>query len=147
MQDLVKACYRMPLDRLIVSDLNSGAAWDYLNLLSTGIDAGIATMNAPSGQMVIKRLLNLCMQAGYGLPQDMIPTYIEENTDLIIHIAKLKDGSHKITEILQVSEIDETKNEVVATTLFAFDGKNGRLYRTEKQMRARLIKKMKLNLK
>jgi pilus assembly protein CpaF len=109
-RDLVKNSLRMRPDRIVVGECRGGEALDMLQAMNTGHDGSLTTAHANSPRDALSRLETMVMMAGFDLPVRAIREQIASAVDLIIQIARLRDGSRKI---ISVSEIVGMEGEVV----------------------------------
>lgn len=118
-RDLVRNSLRMRPDRIVIGECRGGEALDMLQAMNTGHDGSLTTIHANSSRDAISRLEILVMMAGMELPVKVIRQQIASAVDVIVQVARLKDGSRKITAITEVAGMEgET---VVLTDIFRFD--------------------------
>jgi enamine deaminase RidA (YjgF/YER057c/UK114 family) len=67
---------------------------------------------------MLRRLETMVLMTGYELPLRAIRDQIASAVDLIVHTARLKDGSRKIVNITEVYGIDD--DEILTQDIFAF---------------------------
>lgn len=117
-RDLVKGSLRMRPDRLVIGECRSGEALDMLQAMNTGHDGSLTTVHSNSPRDAIARLETLCMMAGMDLPVLTIRQQIAGAVDIIVQVARLKDGSRKV---VQVTEIQGMEGEnVTMQDLFVY---------------------------
>jgi pilus assembly protein CpaF len=122
-RDLVRNSLRMRPDRIVVGECRGGEALDMLQAMNTGHDGSISTLHANSPRDALSRLETMCLMAGLDLPMRAIREQVASAVDLIIQIARLRDGSRRITSITEVMGMEgET---IVMQEAFAFDYKAG----------------------
>ena len=109
-RDLVRNALRMRPDRIIVGEVRDGAALDMLQAMNTGHDGSITTAHANSPRDALSRLETMVLMAGFELPQRAIREQMASAIDLIIHQARLRDGTRRITHI---TEVDGMEGDVV----------------------------------
>ena len=68
---------------------------------------------------MLRRLETMILMTGYELPLRAIREQIASAVDLIVHTARLKDGTRKIVNITEVYGIDE--DEILTQDIFAFE--------------------------
>jgi pilus assembly protein CpaF len=118
-RDLVRNSLRMRPDRIVIGECRGGEALDMLQAMNTGHDGSLTTIHANSPRDAISRLEILVMMAGMELPVKVIRQQIASAVDVIVQVARLKDGSRKIIAITEVAGMEgET---VVLTDIFRFD--------------------------
>lgn len=105
-RDLVKGCLRMRPDRIVVGEIRDGAALDMLQAMNTGHDGSLTTVHANNPRDAVARLETLAMMAGMDLPLQTIRQQIASAVDLFIQQARLKDGSRKIIQIMEVQGME-----------------------------------------
>jgi pilus assembly protein CpaF len=105
-RDLVRNSLRMRPDRIVVGEVRDGAALDMLQAMNTGHEGSLTTIHANSPKDALIRIENLVLMAGVEFPIKVIREQIAEAINLIIHQARLRDGTRKITAISEVTGID-----------------------------------------
>jgi pilus assembly protein CpaF len=105
-RDLVRNSLRMRPDRIVVGEVRDGAALDMLQAMNTGHEGSLTTIHANSSKDALVRIENLVLMAGVDFPIKVIREQISEAIDIIIHQARLRDGSRRVTEISEVTGID-----------------------------------------
>ena len=101
-RDLVRNSLRMRPDRVVIGECRAGEALDMLQAMNTGHDGSLTTLHANSPRDTLSRLETLVLMAGMDLPVRAIREQIAGAVDLIVQIARLKDGSRRITHITEV---------------------------------------------
>ena len=101
-RDLVRNCLRMRPDRIVVGECRGGEALDMLQAMNTGHDGSLTTVHANSPRDVISRLETMALMSGLELPVRAIREQVAAAIDLIVHEARLGDGTRKITCISEV---------------------------------------------
>jgi pilus assembly protein CpaF len=118
-RDLVRNAMRMRPDRVIVGEVRDSATLDMLQAMNTGHDGSITTIHSNSPRDTLSRLETMVMMAETELSQRAIRDQMASAIDVIVHQARLKDGSRKITHI---SEVQGSEGDVVMLQdLFVFD--------------------------
>ncbi|MEW5898864.1 MAG: CpaF family protein, partial [Bacillota bacterium] len=118
-RDLVRNALRMRPDRIIVGEVRSGEALDMLQAMNTGHDGSLTTVHANSPRDVLSRLETMVLMAGMDLPVRAIREQISSAVDVIVHMARLKDGSRKVTRITEVQGMEG--DVIVLQDLFVFE--------------------------
>ncbi len=101
-RDLVRNALRMRPDRLIVGECRGGEALDMLQAMNTGHDGSLTTVHANSPRDVISRLETMVLMAGMDLPVRAIREQIAAAIDVIVHEARLSDGTRRIVYISEL---------------------------------------------
>ena len=118
-RDLVRNSLRMRPDRIIVGECRGGEALDMLQAMNTGHDGSLSTLHANSPRDAMARLETLVLMAGMDLPLRAIREQSSSAIDLIVQIARLRDGSRRITHVTEVHGLEN--DTVVLQDVFAFD--------------------------
>ncbi len=118
-RDLVRNALRMRPDRIIIGEVRDAAALDMLQAMNTGHDGSITTVHSNSPRDSLARLETMVLMAGLELPQRAIREQMASAIDLIIHQARLKDGSRRITHITEVEGMEGAV--ITLQDLFLFD--------------------------
>ena len=118
-RNLLRNAMHMRPDRIIVGECRSGEAIDMLQAMTTGHDGSLSTGHANSSRDMLRRLETMVLMAGYELPLHAIREQIVSAVDLIVHTARLKDGSRRITNITEVYGIED--DEILTQDIFVFE--------------------------
>ena len=109
---------RMRPDRIIIGECRGGEALDMLQAMNTGHDGSLTTLHANSARDALNRLETLVLMAGMELPIRAIRDQIASAIHLLVHEARLTDGSRRVVSI---SEITGREGEtIVLQDLFQF---------------------------
>jgi enamine deaminase RidA (YjgF/YER057c/UK114 family) len=117
-RNLLRNAMHMRPDRIIVGECRSGEALDMLQAMTTGHDGSLSTGHANSPKDMLRRLETMVLMTGYQLPLRAIREQIASAVDLIVHTARLKDGTRKITHITEVYGIED--DEILTQDVFDF---------------------------
>jgi pilus assembly protein CpaF len=118
-RDLVRNALRMRPDRIIIGEVRDAATLDMLQAMNTGHDGSITTIHSNSPRDSLSRMETMVMMANVELTQRAIRDQMASAIDLILHQARLKDGSRRITHI---TEVHGTEGDVIMLQdLFMFD--------------------------
>jgi len=107
---LVRNTLRMRPDRIIVGEVRGGEVFDMLQAMSTGHDGSIATIHANTPRDSLGRLEMMMLLSGVQIPQRAMRQQIASALNIIVHVARLSDGSRKV---LRISEISGMEGEMV----------------------------------
>ncbi|MBI4940175.1 MAG: CpaF family protein [Actinobacteria bacterium] len=122
-RDLVRNALRMRPDRIVVGEIRDAAALDMLQAMNTGHDGSICTVHANSPRDVVSRVETMVLMAGMDLPMRAVREQIAGAVDLIVHQARVRDGSRRITH---VTEVVGMEGEVITLqNIFVFDHSRG----------------------
>jgi enamine deaminase RidA (YjgF/YER057c/UK114 family) len=118
-RDLLRNALHMRPDRIIVGECRAGEALDMLQAMTTGQDGSLSTGHANSPADMLRRLETMVLMTGYELPLRAIREQIASAVDLIVHTARLQDGSRKVVNITEVYGIED--DEILIQDIFAFE--------------------------
>jgi pilus assembly protein CpaF len=119
MRDLVRNCLRMRPERIIVGEVRGPEAFDLLQAMNTGHDGSMGTLHANSAREALSRLESMITMGGFMLPPRTIREMIVASIDVIVQVARLRDGSRRI---MNVTEVVGMEGDVVTTQdLFVYD--------------------------
>jgi enamine deaminase RidA (YjgF/YER057c/UK114 family) len=117
-RNLLRNAMHMRPDRIIVGECRSGEALDMLQAMTTGHDGSLSTGHANSPKDMLRRLETMILMTGYDLPLRAIREQIASAIDLIVHTARLKDGTRKVVNITEIYGIED--DEILAQDVFEF---------------------------
>ena len=109
-RDLVRNSLRMRPDRIVVGECRGGEALDMLQAMNTGHDGSLTTIHANTPRDALSRVETMVLMSGYDLPVRAIREQAAGAIDLVVQVARLRDGSRRVTS---VSEIVGMEGEVV----------------------------------
>lgn len=118
-RDLVRNSLRMRPDRIVVGEVRGGEAMDMLQAMNTGHTGSLTTLHANSPRDATSRLETMCMMAGLDMPLLAIRKQIAAAINLIVHLARLSDGSRKMTYITEISGMEG--DVITLTDIFKFE--------------------------
>jgi pilus assembly protein CpaF len=118
-RNLVINALRMRPDRIIVGEVRGEECLDMLQAMNTGHDGSLTTVHANSARDAIGRLEVMVGMANANMGIRSVRQQISSALDLIVQIARLSDGSRRLT---QVTEVVGMEGEQVTTQdLFVFE--------------------------
>lgn len=118
-RDLVRNALRMRPDRIIIGEVRSGESMDMLQAMNTGHTGSITTLHANTPRDAIARLETMAMMAGLDMPILAIRRQIASAINLIVHMARLEDGTRKVTHITEVAGMEG--DVVTLSDIFKFE--------------------------
>jgi pilus assembly protein CpaF len=122
-RDLVRNALRMRPDRIVVGEIRDAAALDMLQAMNTGHDGSICTVHANGPRDVLSRVETMVLMAGMDLPVRAVREQVANAIDLIVHQARFKDGTRRITQITEVVGMEG--DVITLQELFGFDHRAG----------------------
>jgi pilus assembly protein CpaF len=118
-RDLVYNALRMRPDRIIVGEVRGAEVLDMLQAMNTGHDGSLSTVHANSARDALSRLETMIMISGVALPVTALREYISSALDMIIHVARLSDGTRKVLRVCEVVGMEEAV--ITTQDIFLFE--------------------------
>ncbi|MEO8293590.1 MAG: CpaF family protein, partial [Actinomycetota bacterium] len=122
-RDLVRNALRMRPDRIIVGEVRGGEALDMLQAMNTGHDGSLSTAHANGPRHALWRLETMAMMSDVDLPAAHIRNQVASAIDVIVHLARLRDGRRVVFDISAVEGIHD--GEPLVRQVFAFRPRAG----------------------
>lgn len=118
-RDLVKNALRMRPDRIILGETRGSEAFDVLQAMNTGHDGSMTTVHANTPRDALVRLENMVLMSNANLPIRAIRMQIASAVNLVVQIARMRDGVRRVQNITEVVGME---GDVITTQdLFAFE--------------------------
>lgn len=123
-RDLFRATLRMRPDRVIVGEIRGGEALDIVQAMTSGHGGCMSTLHASCPQDALTRLETMAMMSDIDMPLAAMRVQIGSGVGLIVQVARLQDGSRKVTHITEVTGFDLETQKYQLQDLFAreYDG-------------------------
>lgn len=102
-RDLFRNTLRMRPDRIIIGECRGSETLDMLQAMNTGHDGSMTTIHANSTRDVLSRLDSMILMSSVELPIRAIREMIASAVDIVVHTARLSDGSRKVTQITELA--------------------------------------------
>ncbi len=122
-RELVRNALRMRPDRIIVGEVRGGEALDMLQAMNTGHEGSLSTAHANSARHLLWRLETMAMMSDVELPAAHIRNQVASAVDVIVQLARLRDGRRVVWEIASVEGTH--RGEPLIATLFRFRAREG----------------------
>jgi pilus assembly protein CpaF len=117
-RQLVINALRMRPDRIVIGEVRGGEALDMLQAMNTGHDGSLTTLHANTPRDALSRLETMASMAHMGISEAALRAQIASALDLVLHVARLSDGTRKLTAI---SEVTGMEGEIITMQdLFVF---------------------------
>ena len=128
-RELVINALRMRPDRIVLGEVRGEEALDMLQAMNTGHEGSITTIHANTPRDGLARMETMCLMGDIRLPEKAIKLQIAAAIHLIVQVARMGDGSRRITHI---SELTGAFSDVISMQdLFVFEkegiGENGKV--------------------
>ena len=105
-RDMIRASLRMRPDRLIIGEVRGGEALDMLQGLNSGHEGSLSTGHSNGPAEMLLRLETMVLMA-VDMPVPAIRSQIASALDIIVHLARFKDGSRRVVSVCEVEGIEE----------------------------------------
>jgi pilus assembly protein CpaF len=104
-RDLVHSSLRLRPDRLVIGEIRGGEALDLLQALNTGHAGSMSTIHANGPTACLRRLETCALLSGVDMPLSALRSQVASAVDMVVHTARLTDGSRKVTHISEVLDL------------------------------------------
>lgn len=121
-RELVMNALRMRPDRIVLGEVRGEECLDMLQAMNTGHDGSVTTIHANTPRDAVARMETMAMMSSVRLPGAAIRAQIASAVHLIVQIARMSDGSRRVTHI---SELTGAFSDVISMQdvfLFEKDG-------------------------
>jgi pilus assembly protein CpaF len=105
MRQLIRNAMRMRPDRIIVGEVRGAEALDMLQALNTGHDGSMTTVHANGAADALRRIETLALMAELGLPHEAVRQQLASALDVVVHLARERDGRRRVKEIAEVLRV------------------------------------------
>jgi pilus assembly protein CpaF len=105
-RQLVINSLRMRPDRIVVGEVRGEEALDMLQAMNTGHDGSMTTVHANAPRDAFSRLETMVMMASQHVPDKVIRQQLASAINIVVHCARLADGSRRVTGIAEVVGVE-----------------------------------------
>ena len=116
---LIRSLFHSEGNRIVIGEVRGQEAVDLLQAMNTGHDGSFCTGHANSCRDMLARLETMVLM-GMELPLPAIRSQIASALDVMVHVARMRNRSRKVTAIEEVVGIE--KGEIVLRPLLSLDG-------------------------
>jgi pilus assembly protein CpaF len=102
-RELVMNALRMRPDRIVLGEVRGEECLDMLQAMNTGHDGSITTIHANTPRDALARMETMAMMSSVRLPEKAIRAQIASAVHLIVQIARMSDGSRRVTHITELT--------------------------------------------
>jgi pilus assembly protein CpaF len=124
LRDLVKNSLRMRPDRIIVGEVRGPEAFDMLQAMNTGHNGSMSTVHANSARDAMARVESMVLTADLNLPSRAIRSQIVSALDIVVQIARMRDGTRRITDVSEVVGLEDDTIVLAPLFTFRYEGEN-----------------------
>ncbi len=128
-RELVINALRMRPDRIVLGEVRGEEALDMLQAMNTGHDGSVTTIHANTPRDALSRIETMSLMGDIMLPDKAIRAQTAAAINIIVQIARMSDGSRRVTHI---TEVTGTSGDVISLQdIFLFEkrgvGPNGKV--------------------
>jgi len=121
-RDLVHSTLRLRPDRLVIGEIRGGEALDLLQALNTGHAGSMSTIHANGPVDALTRIETCALLSGIDIPLSALRAQVASAINVVVHTARLPDGSRKITHISEVLGLEKGEYSVQDLIHFKQEG-------------------------
>lgn len=117
-RDLFRAALRMRPDRIVVGEIRGAEALDMVQAMVSGHGGCMSTLHASYPRDTLTRLETMCMMSDVSMPLNAIRMQIASGIDVIVQLARLVDGTRKVTHVSELAGFDPERGRYELVDLF-----------------------------
>jgi pilus assembly protein CpaF len=102
-RELVINALRMRPDRIVLGEVRGEECMDMLQAMNTGHDGSLTTIHANTPRDAVARMETMAMMGTVKLSDKAIRAQIASAIHLIVQIARMSDGSRRVTHIAELT--------------------------------------------
>ncbi len=102
-RELVINALRMRPDRIVLGEVRGEECMDMLQAMNTGHDGSFTTIHANTPRDAVARMETMAMMGSVSLPEKAIRAQIASAVHLIVQIARMSDGSRRVTHVTELT--------------------------------------------
>lgn len=120
---VVQQTQRMRIDKIIIGETRGKEFADFLVAANSGMEGSMTTIHADTAQRCLNKMTNFALRGSGNVPTRAINQDIANSVDIIIQLAILPNGKHKVRSITEVtSTIGNTESaEITTSDLYKYD--------------------------
>jgi pilus assembly protein CpaF len=117
-RDIFRATLRMRPDRVVVGEIRGGEALDIVQAMTSGHGGCMGTLHATYPRDTLTRMETMAMMSDVEMPLAAMRTQIGSGIQIIVQVARLQDGSRKVTHVTEVLGFDIAKQAYMIQDLY-----------------------------
>ncbi|MEJ7734594.1 MAG: ATPase, T2SS/T4P/T4SS family [Polyangiaceae bacterium] len=117
-RDLFKATLRMRPDRIVVGEVRGAEALDLVQAMTSGHGGCLTTIHATYPRDTLTRLETCSMMSDIDMPLVAMRLQIASGINICVQVARLQDGSRKLTHITEVLGFDIDSAAYITKDIF-----------------------------
>jgi pilus assembly protein CpaF len=102
-RELVINALRMRPDRIVLGEVRGEECMDMLQAMNTGHDGSLTTIHSNTPRDALARMETMAMMGSVSLPEKAIRAQIASAVHVIVQIARMSDGSRRVTHITELT--------------------------------------------
>lgn len=120
-RDLFRATLRLRPDRIVVGEIRGGEALDLIQAMTSGHGGCMATLHATYPTDTLTRLETMGMMSDIQMPLLALRKQLASAVNMILQVARLQDGSRKVTHVTEVCGFDAATGEYLTQDIFLLE--------------------------
>jgi pilus assembly protein CpaF len=121
-RDLIHSSLRLRPDRLVIGEIRGGEALDLLQALNTGHAGSMSTIHANNPHDSLFRIETCSLFSGIDIPLSALRAQVASAIDVVVHTARLTDGSRKIVAISEILGLKDGEYQLLDLYKFKLKG-------------------------
>lgn len=108
---LLRSCLRLVPDRILLTEVRDGAAFDFIDALKNGHPGSITTMHATDTSSAFSRLVTMYKMnpKSSGMPYEAVLEEVHDLVDIIVCLHKDINSSQRYISDIYFKEVDNVK--------------------------------------
>ena len=111
-RDLIHSALRLRPDRIVIGEIRGGEALDLLQALNTGHAGSMSTIHANTPLDALSRVETCALLSGIDIPLKALRAQVTSAIDVVVHTARLSDGSRKVVSVAEVEGLADGEYRV-----------------------------------
>ncbi|HET9932027.1 MAG TPA: ATPase, T2SS/T4P/T4SS family, partial [Polyangiaceae bacterium] len=120
-RDLFRATLRLRPDRIVIGEIRGGEALDIVQAMVSGHGGCLATLHATYPRDTLTRLETMALMSDVDIPLAALRAQIASGVNVIVQVARARDGARKVTHITEVRGFDFATARYELADLFVRD--------------------------
>jgi pilus assembly protein CpaF len=127
-RELFRATLRMRPDRIVIGEVRAGEALDIIQAMTSGHGGCLATLHATHPPDTLSRLETMSMMSNIEMPLTAMRAQIASAVNVIVQVARQRDGTRKISHISEVLGFDTASGSYRLQDIFVreYEGIDGK---------------------
>lgn len=117
-RNLFHITLRMRPDRIVVGELRGGEALDLVQAMTSGHGGCLTTLHATYPRDALSRLETMSLMSDVQLPLAAMRAQIASAIDVVVQVARLRDGTRKVSHISEIGSFDQDRGQYQIRDLY-----------------------------